>query len=191
MGSWRSGRIRILTLGSLQPQKRPSLLSLSQCHIKPPHSLISNKKRTMLPSLFLIVSTLSWIHLLIASSVTFWLCRPCFMEQPPVGHCSSALPSQSLYNRWEYHGGLAATLQLLFLTYVVLGEEGTALLEVRWQLLPLCFLASSILWAQANHLNGPLMQLRVLMSTKASPFLCCRVNGISPKKAKHLVVCPS
>ena len=50
---------------------------------------------------------------------------------------------------------------------MVLREEGAALQEAQWQLLPLCFMAL-ILGAQANHLNGFLMQLRNLESTEAS-----------------------
>ena len=54
----------------------------------------------------------------------------------------------------------------------------------------------SVLWpltfgAQANHLDGFLLQLRNMESTKAWPVLCCRGNGVFPKQAKHLVVCPS
>ena len=84
-----------------------------------------------------------------------------------MGVSPSAVPSQSLYKRWECHGGLAATLQLLYLTCMVPGEEGAALSEARRQLLLLCFMVL-IPGAQANHLNGFPMQWRNFKSTKAS-----------------------
>lgn len=145
----------------------------------------------MLHNLFLIMSVLSWIHLLYDSlicniltlqtvswSSLLWvtlpqLClgRPCTTDMTIVG-------------QWQQPHSFCIPP-----TYIVLREEDAALLKAKWQLLPLWFLALT-LGAKANHLSGFLTQLRNLKSMKASPFLCCRVNDVSPKGAKHLVVCP-
>ena len=104
---------------------------------------------------------------LMGSSVTFcWTLQTFF---PRSSFLWVTLPQlcQSLYKRCECHEGLAATLQLLYLTCMVLGEEGAALSEATWQLLLLCFMVL-IPGAQANHLNGFLMQWRNLKCTKAS-----------------------
>ena len=142
MACWRSGRIWVLSTGlttAIESSFIPFPKSVPQKTSSQPHFLTScpNKKRTMLCNLFLIISMISWIHLLIASCVTFWLCRPCFLEQPPMCHSSSAVCGQRWHNRCESHGGLAAILQLLCLARVVLREEDAGLLEARWPLLPL------------------------------------------------------
>lgn len=81
-----------------------------------PHFLTfcPNRKWAILLNLFLIMSILSWLHILSSWSITFWVCRPCFMEQPLRGSLflSCAWPGlvQQMQISWRIGSNIIAYL---------------------------------------------------------------------------------
>lgn len=76
-----------------------------------------NRKWAMLLNLFLIMSILSRLHILSAWSITFWVCRLCFMEQPPRGSLflSCAWPGlvQQMRISWRIGSNITASVAYL------------------------------------------------------------------------------
>lgn len=137
-----------------------------------PHFLTfcPNRKWTTLPNLFLIMSILSWLHFLSESLI----CNIPSDSADPVLWSSLlevTLPQLCLaracptdVNAVEWRMGSNPTSFCVSLR----GAKGGGCCSPRgrWQFLPLylCLLTTG---AQANHLNGFLMQLRNMKSTKA------------------------